>query len=164
MCFSEPMFYRKQSLGAPASWTDKLTSSSRTIFHFNVRCFKSAVPPVSTTIRNKRHPQDIFCRMVYYPTVLIVSTSSPAWDAIGGWAILYLQIVARARWTTVPEIYVFDDQHNAFSFTCCNFPTTTPTRRITPWIVRTSKNSWCLIQSCHTGTHCRRYKWTEHKY
>ena len=148
---------------ASSSWSDKLTGSYRIIFHFNVICFKSTVPPVSKTIRNKRHPQDIFCRMVYYPTVFRASTSSPARDAIRGWAILNLQIVACARWTTVPHIYVFNDQHNAFSFTCSNFPTTTPTRRITPWIVRTNKNSWCLIQSCHTGTHCRQYKWTEHK-
>ena len=59
---------------------------------------------------------------------------------------------------------VFNDQHNPFSFTCCNFPAAILVRRVTPWIVRTSKNSWCLIQGCHIGTDCKPYKWTDRKY
>ena len=102
--------------------------------------------------------------MVYYPTVFIVSTSSPDWNAIRGWAILYFQVVTRARWTTVRNMNVFNEQHNAFSFTCYDFPAAFHVRRVTPWIVRTGKSSWCLIQGCHIGTHCKQYKWTEPKY
>ena len=97
--------------------------------------------------------------MVYYPTVFIVSTSSPAWNAIRGWAILYFQVVTRARWTTVRDMNVFNEHQNAFSFTCYNFPAAFHVRRVTPWIVRTGKNSWCLIQGCHIGTDCMHYKW-----
>ena len=99
--------------------------------------------------------------MVYYPTVFI-ATSSPVWNAIRGWAILYFQVVTRARWTTVRNIYVFNDQHNAFSFTCCNFPGAFLIRRITPWIIRTGKNSWWLLQGCHIRTDCKQNKWNKY--
>ena len=132
-------------------------------FTFHVNCPKSTIPRNSAS-RNKRQPQDIFCWMVYYPTVFIISTSSPAWNAIRRWAILYFQVIARARWTTVPNIKVLNDQHNAFSFTCCNFPAAFLVRTVKPWIVRTGKNSWCLIQGCHIGTDCKPYKWTDCKY
>ena len=102
--------------------------------------------------------------MVYYPTVFIVSTSSSDWNAIRGWSILYFQVVTRARWTTVTNINVFNDQHNAFSFTCYNFPAAFLVRRVRPWIVRTSKNSWWLIQGCHIWTDFKQYIWTERKY
>ena len=49
---------------------------------------------------------------------------------------------------------VFNDQHNAFSFACCNFPAAFFVRRVKPWIVRTGKNSWSLIQGYHLGTDC----------